>query len=92
MSLPASPLLEPNALKVQLSAAADGHDAIGNARRTGLAVLGLSAVTAVVGFGLLALQRGGYVQADPFIGSAGMIVFSVINAACGVSMLRQRNA
>jgi hypothetical protein len=64
------------------------QDLNGNARRTGLTVLGLSAVTGCVGITLFILQRAGYVQSDPFIGAIGMIVFSAINAVAGLSMLK----
>jgi hypothetical protein len=53
----------------------DETDAHGNARRTGLTVLGLSFVTASVGLGLLILQR------------AGMLVLSGVNALAGTSMI-----
>jgi hypothetical protein len=66
----------------------DCGDDDGNARRTGLTVLALSAVTGLVGMAVLVLQRNGYIHADPFIGSSGMIVFSLINAACGCLMLK----
>jgi hypothetical protein len=63
-------------------------DLRGNERRTGFTVLGLSAVTGVVGVSLFVLQRMGYVQSDPFIGAIGMILFSAINAMAGATMVR----
>jgi hypothetical protein len=66
----------------------DGEHASGNSRRTGFTLIALGSFTGLVGVAMSILQREGLMQGDPFIGSTGMIVISLVNACAGVSMLR----